>query len=605
MALRDSLPVLIDGRRYNIDVARLARSTIDPIRQGFDTQGTPGEQSLNQAGVWKRSRNNWDLGTGQREGDTDQADGRRFYASTGVDVWTRNELKLLKTVTRVSSTANTNLYMATATSSGTARLYYCSSADVVYSGDAGSSWAGITNPAGGVIDGIASDGANIYVASSAGGEVQKIAGISIGTTENTDYWTIAADGVWVANGYLLASVGSRLTQLSPGSAPSTNNDVSATAFDQVDTWKSVIGTPAGIYAAGVQGDMSRIYYVGINDSTTGLLNPVIAAELPQGETVNVLSYYGGLLCIGTSKGIRLGAITGDGFVTYGPRIDISGGTEAFEPQGEFVWFGWSNYDSPFDATSRSGLGRLGLSEFTASLVPAYATDLMASGETGTVQGAVTNVNGIRLFSVSGDGVWAEASTFETTGTIDSGRLRWGTTELKAPVSADVRHTALAASETVVVKLLGDDDSTETTVITSDVDTETTPGLKQVTGVTGEYVSTRVTMTGPGGSTPTVRRWTIRAIPMPYIAEIIQLPILLSTYTDWDDRHVFHDTYDDYVYLKQRMENRTLVSFTMGSETQTVYVAGIAYEAGGVAEWTDDRKWFDGTLTVTLMTVQGT
>ena len=47
--IRDSLPVRLGNRKYNIAVGRLARSTVDPIRQGFDTQGQPGEQSLNQA----------------------------------------------------------------------------------------------------------------------------------------------------------------------------------------------------------------------------------------------------------------------------------------------------------------------------------------------------------------------------------------------------------------------------------------------------------------------------------------------------------------------------------------------------------------------------
>ena len=63
--IRDSLPVRLGNRKYNIDVARLARATVDPIRQGFDTQGSPGEQSLNQAGVWKRNTRksgDWDKG---------------------------------------------------------------------------------------------------------------------------------------------------------------------------------------------------------------------------------------------------------------------------------------------------------------------------------------------------------------------------------------------------------------------------------------------------------------------------------------------------------------------------------------------------------------
>jgi len=614
MAVRDSLPVTIGARKYNVDLAGLARSTIDPIRQGFDTQGTPGEQSLNQAGVWKRSRNNWDLGAGQREADTDEANNRRFYTSTGVDVWTRNEVTLLKTTARTLSSGTTKLFLTTATVGSTHYVYTLADNDVWYSTNNGGTWTEINEPAGaGVIDVLASDGANIYVASSVGsGEVQRINGATVPTsTANTDYWVIDdVDGLWVANGYLIASVGPRLTVLAPGSAPSTTHDIAGASFSQIDTWKSVVSTPAGIYAAGTKGNTSRIFYIGINDSTISadLLPPIIAAELPQGETINVLSYYGGLLCIGTSKGIRLGMISGNGYVTYGPRIDIKDhdgnfvGTSCFEPQGEFIWFGWTDY-----AATTTGLGRLALSEFTSSLVPAYASDLMT---TATVQGAVQGVvvtNDNRLvFSVSGNGVWQEhASDYVATGNVDSGRVRWGTTEKKAIVSGDLHHSELAASETVALTIISDDESTTQKVATSgDVGASGVGIFGVTTPVSGEYVSAFVELTGPGGTTPILRRWTVRAIPMPFVSEVIKVPIMLSTYTDWDNRHVYHDTYDDYAYLKGLMEGRTLVDFKIGEEpTLTTYVAGVSYDEGSLTEWTDDRQWFEGILTVQLVTVQ--
>lgn len=619
MAVRDSLPVLIGARRYNVDLAGLARSTIDPIRQGFDTQGTPGEQSLNQAGVWKRSRNNWDLGAGQREADTDEANNRRFYTSTGVDVWTRNEVTLLKTTAQTLDSDATNQLLDTAISGGQDYVYAVADNDVWYSTNDGNTWTEINEPAGaGAITAMASDGANIYVASAVGsGEVQKITGSTVPTsTANTDYWVIDdVDGLWVASGYLIASVGSRLTVLSPGSAPATADDITASTFSQIDTWNSVIGTPAGIYAAGTKGDVSRIFYIGINSSELGgadLVSPVIASELPHGETVNVLAYYGGLLCIGTSKGIRLGMLTGNGYVTYGPRIDIKDhdgnlvGTSCFEPQGEFIWFGWTDYSA-----TTTGLGRLGLSEFTASLVPAYASDLQT---TATVQGtvaAVTTANdGRLLFAVNGGGtgeagVWQEhATNYVASGNVDSGRVRWGTTEKKAVTTVDVKHAELATGESVVVKVLAEDDVTVATGVTSDTDGETTPGIAALPATSGEYVSSVIILAGPGGTTPTLKRWTFRAIPMPFISEVIQIPIMLSTYTEWDNRHVHHNTYDDYAYLKGLMEARDLVSFKIGEEpAQTVYVAGVSYNEGSLKEWTDDRQWFEGVLTVQLVTVQ--
>ena len=57
----------------------------------------------------------------------------------------------------------------------------------------------------------------------------------------------SADGVWVANGYLIASVADRLTVLSSGSVASTNADIASSSFNQVDSWVSVVGSPVGIF----------------------------------------------------------------------------------------------------------------------------------------------------------------------------------------------------------------------------------------------------------------------------------------------------------------------------------------------------------------------
>ena len=310
-SVRDALPVRLGDRKYNIDVTRLVRSTIDPIRQGFDTQGQPGEQSLNQAGVWRRSRNDWELGAGQREADSPESALRRFNTSLGVNPWVKNELTLHKATAETRSTSNSDLFMVVA-DSGTERAYIADGSDV-YQSTNGTAWTVISNPAGGAITAMATDGYYVYVASAAGaGEIQRISGTAVsGASLNTDHWVIDdVDGLWIANGYLITSIAKRLTVVSVGSALATNADITSAAFTQVSEWKSVIGTPVGIYAAGNQGDQGKIYYVGINDSTSALNVPVIVAELPLGEKINVLAEYGGLLIIGTTKGIRVAQITG-------------------------------------------------------------------------------------------------------------------------------------------------------------------------------------------------------------------------------------------------------------------------------------------------------
>ena len=612
--VRDALPVRLGNHKYNIDVTRLTRATIDPIRQGLDTGGQPGEQSLNQAGVWKRSRNDWQLGAGQLNADTPESVLRLYYSSLGVNPWVKNELTLHKATAETRSTSNSSLFMVVA-DSGTERAYMADGSAVYYSTD-GTTWVNtnLTSPAAGTITAMATDGYYVYVASAAGvGEIQKISGVDVsGTTLNTDHWVVDdVDGLWVANGYLITSIGKRLTVVSIGSALSANSDITSSTFSQVSEWKSVIGTPVGIFAAANQGDQGKIYYIGINDSTAALNVPVIAAELPMGEKINVLAEYGGLIVIGTSKGVRLAQIRGEGYLTYGPRIDITNGVSILEPQGEFVWFGWKNYDG-----SNTGLGRLSLSELTGQLVPAYASDLMAVAQ-GNIDGIVT-LAGVRVFSVAGEGAYREQGTYIASGTIDEGRFRWGVTELKTAVSVDMRHGKLRAGESIALTVTDDNEDSDTPFVDDKGDVlstlnSTTPGIYPVDGVKGEYIIPTLTLTRgtDTAETPTLQRWTVRAIPMPFVAEIIQLPIILTTHTRYENRDVYQDIYDEYTYIRELLENRELVTFIMGHERKNVYVAGLSYQEGSINKWSDseqrtqDRrdKWLEGILSVQLVTVQ--
>ena len=624
-SVRDSLPIKLGERNYNIDLAKMGRSTIDPIRQGFDTQGSPGEQSLNQAGVWKRTRNDWQLGAGQKDGDTPESGPRQYYKSTGINPWVKNELTLLKDTNLTITDSGTNLYMAFAMVGTQEYGYVCTGSDVKPTDDSfATTETPISNPASGAIIGIASDGTNVYVASTNGNIVQKISALAVtGSSANTDYWTLTnVDGVWFANGYLLASVADRLTVLSVGTAPSDNADIASSSFNQVDSWETVIGTSVGIFAGGNQGGQGKIYYIGINDSTAALNVPVIAAELPQGEKILSMAEYLGYVVLGTNKGFRLASITGQGYLSYGPRVDIKNGVQVFEPQGEHMWFGWKNYVSPFDGTTRGGLGRIGLSEWTDQLVPAYASDLMASGS-GTdaaVQGVATFTRSgteIRAFSISGKGVYVEhATNYVTTGSIDEGKFRWGISELKVAASVDVRHKALASGQSVAIKVDSDDGNTGT--VTSDTTDSLTPGIQAIltsdeANIDGEYLIPTITLnTTTVTATPTLYRWTLRAIPMPFVAEVLSLPVILTNHTEYDKRDVYQDVYDEYSYIKSLLESRTLVKFKMGAEEKTVYVAGVAYEPGSIGQWSDAAqhlypyeryRWVDGVLTVQLITVQ--
>jgi hypothetical protein len=619
---RDALPIRLGNRKFNIDVTRLARQTIDPIRQGFDTVGQPGEQSLNQAGVWKRSRNDWELGAGQREADSPESGLRRFHTSLGIDPWTKNEIKLHKNTESVKTASGTTLLLTTANDGTDDYIYMSNGANVEYSTNNGTTWgSAIANPAGGTIFAMASDGASIYVAGNAGvgSEVQKISTTTAGSGTG-NVWSLTGmaltDGVWFANGYLIASVGSRLTWLPSTADESSAYDITSSTFSQVSTWSSVIGTPVGIYAAGNQGNQGRIYYIGINDSTVALDVPVLAAPLPEGETINVLSEYGGVILIGTNKGFRLAQTGQRGTLSFGPLVTIDNGVSVLEPQGEFVWFGWKNYEG------NSGLGRISLKEFTEPLVPAYATDLMKGSTNADIQGVITTADDRRLFTISGDGAYIEHDTnYVSSGTISEGRFRWGITELKVPVSGDIRHNALITGESITLTVTSDDGQTDT--ITSDtvgkstpVDADGNPNVQPFDDVDGEYLIPSLTITRgtDATKTPTVFRWTVRAIPMPFVAEVITLPIVLTTQTEHEDRHAWQDVYEEYSYIKSLLEKRALALFIMGAEVKNVYVAGVGYDQGAISKWSASQqreykegygrdRWVEGVLTVQLITVQ--
>ena len=142
--------------------------------------------------------------------------------------------------------------------------------------------------------------------------------------------------------------------------------------------------------------------------------------------------------------------------------------------------------------------------------------------------------------------------------------------------------------------------------TSNTETSVSSGIQAVSGLSGEYINPVVTITRgtDATKTPTLYRWTTRAIPMPFVAEVIQLPVILSTQVLYENNNIYHDTWDDYTYIRSLLEDRSLVTFTMGDESKTVYVAGGSYAQGDINTWTDDDGWFEGVLTVSVVTVQG-
>lgn len=587
------LPVALNGRAYLIDPEKYERNTIPAIRQPVDQSREPSEQSLNTEGLWKRAQESWHFGAGQEWRDALDSDPQRFYTSKGIDVWDKFKLTLLKTTELKRASANTNLkvllvgdhfYIADGqqvhwtTDPTVASPTFTSS--VIHAGEAATT-----------VNDITSDGARVFAALGANGVHQSTKGAATSTALSA----YTAELIEYANGRLIAANNDELVEVN-------RDGTTTTLFNHTNDdfqWLAIEGSPSAIYAAGFVGEKSEVYGMQVAAATGALEAPVFAMDLPDGEVISQLAYYGGVMLIGSNKGLRVADIgakqIGDDIsLTYGPLIEIPN-VRAFEPQGEYVWFNYDNYDGV-----STGVGRVNLSRFTEPLVPAYATDLMA-----TTQGSVLSIatfSDRRYFAVSAVGFYGETADFEPTGTINSGKIRHGTDEDKIAVTIDYRHDSLAG--TVALELILDD-GTEIPAAVGSTANSLGPG-EPVTVLSRAYEWTQVALTltrGSASTTPTFRRWTLRSLAMPYRTDEIILPIILKTSVNAsDDDEGQHYPYDDLLEefnAIKALERAGIVTYQEGQATYSVFVDRVGVRP---EKWSDGRRFFNGLVICRLLTI---
>jgi hypothetical protein len=385
-----------------------------------------------------------------------------------------------------------------------------------------------------------------------------------------------------ANGNALYNITSTTTQTLILTHPNTDF-----------AWVGFAEGPGYIYAAGYSGNRSMIYKITIQTDGTALASPIVAGELPTGETVRTVKGYLGTLSIGTDLGVRFATISSTGDLTIGALIKTTSPVFNFEPADAYVWFAMSNYDSV-----STGLGRLSPTVFTDTLVPAYATDLMASTQ-GTVL-SISTQGSRRCFTVSGVGVFVESTSKVASGTLTSGKVTFGIGDPKVAMFLDLRHLPLAGSVSVA---LATDGGNPVPAGTSDVAGSTQPvyaiNLAQARGETFEttLTLTRDTVVTSG---PTVTRSTLRAFPAPTRSFTMVVPILLhSRVLDVNDSDTFYDVEAERVYLEGLMTGEQLVTYQQGTATYSVLVDDIIEVP---IKPSADRTGFDGTLVLLLKDV---
>lgn len=583
------LPVSLGGHSYQINVREYKRQTLPALREAIDQSNEPGEHSLNTQGLWTRSQSDWRFGAGQQYFDEEGAIRRRFYSSKGIDPWTEKQASLLNDTEKKLTSANTNLKMLVVNG----YLYLADGTNLKFTSDPTPASPSFTTiAAGAAITSITTDGTNVYIAT--GSTLQRTV---IGAGTMSTFGALTPDVVCYANGRLLGSDENRIYEISAAGA------VSGLDFSHVNAsfdWAGIVPTPHGIYAWGGTADVSEAYFIGINSSTSVLNTPVFAGRLNADETIYDLAYFNKAILIGSSAGFHVAALSDAATSTsaelnYGPLVSVTGGVRAFDPRGQYTWFAWTNYDS-----TSTGLGRIDLTRFTDDLVPAYASDLMATTQ-GTVLDVVT-FGTRRYFTVSGVGLYGETANKVASGVIRTGKISYGTFVSKVASSIDLKTLALPTGATITIALAGDDG------VFADLDQFTVAGAMGPDGLVGivpgeknqqielQFTLTRATDTTIG---PTITRWTLFALATPPRTDEIIAPLLI--YSEVDNEVGGKVTYQplvEFQYLKSLETSGQLTRWIEGTTGYDVYVDAVQIMP---KKWVDNLSFFEGSILVRLLT----
>lgn len=584
------LPVALGGRAYLVDLKSelFKRQTLARLRPQSDMSEQVGEQSINTEDLWRRSQSDWSHGAGQTYYDRAGSDQARFNTSKGIDPWTKWQVSLLRDTAQKKASVNTNLFLIVAGG----RVYLTDGQATSYTTTVTSAddFAAVTGGPAATALGIASDGFRVYVAYGASGLYVTNTGSGAFTGGETVTGTVNVVGY--VKGRLMAAAGGTLYNITTlGAAlPAALYTHPNSSF----TWVGFTEGSSFIYAGGYAGDKSLIYRTAIRPDGTALDIPVVAGELPDGEIIRSLQGYLGFMVLGTDKGVRFAAVDGNGNLTIGKLIETNSSVRCFEPQDRFVWFGWTNYDG-----TSTGLGRLDLSVFVDPFTPAHASDLMATGQ-GTVNSVVTfgtNYD-IRLFSVSGIGVYVEITDLVESGTLRWGQITYGIPDKKTAMYYHLRTEPLAGTVDVTFSTDGGSFGA--------IGSMTTTGdssLNIQTGQqTGERFEIQETFNRDGDDEtlgPVMTRHTLRAYPSPSRGTDFIVPLILHEEMRWKGQEYSLDPQAELSALQAMIDSHQPENYQEGSETFTVFVEGIEWRPHHL---TRDGTFFNGLAVVQLKAV---
>jgi len=617
----ERLPVTLDNVSYFVETQGYARTTVPVLREQRDTSTEPGEQRLNTQ-MWVRSQTDWSYGSGQEYFDNADSDRRRFYRSTGIDVWTKGQASLLPIMEDKSGAETfTDVIMKVFVKDGTDYMYVASGSNLYWSDDfanATPTWTQMGDPASGTADTIAditSDGTDVFISYG----TRYATSIDVGAAASTQPANFTNKNVTlfrVVGGRLIEMHGDEIQELDDSGTLITNSLSFTLPLN--GTWVDACSGPRGIYAACNTDDVASIYFISTNED--GLLNqPAQVADLPRGERINAIESYGGVLVLATNHGFRLATMQENGSLLYGPAIVDHGGIYSITADDRFVWLGAAGGETY----------RADLSKFNEPLVPAYAKDVVSTGAGAGNVTWLARANNKTYFVDVVNGVYGEAASGNKveSGTLTIGGIRWNSQFDKVLRQIEIRSSptlALASATAYNESTRTYDDadliyngllSPVSGTIKVTVTTGTGVDLSEVTlldrvPATLDYaLSDKFDLTFTlerDAANPTVgpvlESWQIAAFPSPTRIDEIVLPIVLkkrvassrgSGAAIQQDPKVLYDT------LRTIMADRSVVTYQEGNHSEQVIIDQIQFSPEQLSA---DADWWEGTCIVRLLTV---
>ena len=443
---------------YAINDARpYIRQTAPYRKDQFDNGAEPGEQSL--TGWWIRSQSSFHGGSGIKFYDPSAGEtvNHRFTDSKNVNVWTKGEVSLLKSVSNAHATTgpvvgtdhqHPNQHLRTIQWSNTEGVLLHDEYDVDKISAAGAVTPFIDYVPGTTekVYAICDDGINAYwVTNQVHGGANKLhmykkplSGSASSTADETlmfrgDSIVITYAKMDFIKDRIVLCVNNRVYELST-SATSLPSPVYTNPNTNYH-YTSVAASGPAIYTAGHSGIYSTIqkYTLTTAGALPTLTSAVVAAELPAGEIVEKLYYYLGYMMIGTNKGVRVAVVNDqDGSLNYGPLIvETSQPVYDFAGRDRFIWA--ASGIGALDA----GLIRIDLGNEIEPLRFAYANDLQvtqtAEHYTTSVAflGATNRLTFCTAHDTTDGAIYLESATqLAESGFITTGYIRYGTLEPK-------------------------------------------------------------------------------------------------------------------------------------------------------------------------------